>query len=73
LCALFRFEQRLWSRWGLPTIWPDWDQLYGSAGRAAALSGQADKILLRTYARDDTAERFDFEPTAANQTEFARY
>jgi hypothetical protein len=60
-------------------IWPDWDQLYGSAGRAAAaLSGQVNKITLRTYARDDTAERFkayvvgayrfDFEPTRTDQT-----
>lgn len=60
-------------------IWPDWDQLYGSGGRAAAaLSGQVDELTLRTYARADTAERFDayvvgayrfnFEPTAADQT-----
>ncbi len=60
-------------------IWPDWDQLYGSAGRAAAaLSGQISNITLRTYARDDTAERFrgyvvgayrfGFEPTRADQT-----
>lgn len=60
-------------------IWPDWDQLYGSAGRAAAaLSGQISNITLRTYARDDTAERFrgyvvgayrfGFEPTQADQT-----
>ena len=60
-------------------IWPVWDQLYGSGGRAAAaLSGHVDKITLRTYARDDTAERFKaylvgayrftFEPTRADQT-----
>jgi Nucleoside 2-deoxyribosyltransferase/pfkB family carbohydrate kinase len=60
-------------------IWPDWDQIYGSAGRAAAaLSGQVNKITLRAYARADTAERFkayvagayrfDFEPTRADQT-----
>ncbi len=40
-------------------IWPDWDQLYGSAGRAAAaLSGHVDRINLKTYARDDTQENF---------------
>jgi Nucleoside 2-deoxyribosyltransferase/pfkB family carbohydrate kinase len=59
-------------------IWPDWDQLYGSAGRAAAaLSGHVEGITLRTYARDDTAERFRivagaygfaFEPTRSDQT-----
>ena len=60
-------------------IWPDRDQLYGSGGpAAAALSGHVDKILLRAYARDDTAERFRayavgayrfyFEPSRADQT-----
>lgn len=60
-------------------IWPDWDQLYGSGGRAAAaLSGHVDHIVLQTYARDDTAEwfrahvvgayKFDFEQTRADQT-----
>ena len=60
-------------------IWPDWDQLFGSGGRAAAaLSGQLSKLTLRTYARDDIAERFkvyavgayrfEFEPTRADQT-----
>jgi len=60
-------------------IWPDWDQVFGSGGRAAAaLSGLVDKLTLRTYARDDTAERFkayavgayrfEFEPTRADQT-----
>lgn len=40
-------------------IWPDWDQLYGSAGRAAAaLSGHVDTITLRSYARPDVAIRF---------------
>jgi hypothetical protein len=60
-------------------IWPDWDQLYGSGGRAAAaLSGHVHQIALQAYARDDTAERckayavgayrFDFEPNRADQT-----
>ncbi|WNG60925.1 nucleoside 2-deoxyribosyltransferase [Archangium gephyra] len=40
-------------------IWPDWDQLYGSAGRAAAaLSGHVGSITLRGYARPDVATRF---------------
>ncbi|WP_163869210.1 PfkB family carbohydrate kinase [Myxococcus eversor] len=40
-------------------IWPDWSQLYGSAGRAAAaLSGHVDIITLRTYARPDVATHF---------------
>lgn len=40
-------------------IWPDWDQFYGSAGRAAAaLSGHVDTITLRSYARPDVATRF---------------
>ena len=59
-------------------IWPDWDQIYGSGGRAAAaLSGHVDSITLRTYARPDTAERiatnaavygFNFDPVSADQT-----
>jgi hypothetical protein len=45
-------------------IWPAWDQLYGSAGRAAAaLVGHVDAITLRTYARADTAAAF--QPYAA--------
>ncbi|NOK16005.1 PfkB family carbohydrate kinase [Corallococcus carmarthensis] len=40
-------------------IWPAWDHLYGSAGRAAAaVSGHVDTILLRSYARPDVANRF---------------
>jgi len=40
-------------------IWPDWDQIYGSGGRAAAaLSGHVDAITLRTYAHAETADRF---------------
>lgn len=59
-------------------IWPAWDQLYGSAGRAAAaLAGHIDTITLRSYARADTAAAFQpyaasygfiFEPIAADQT-----
>lgn len=46
-------------------IWPAWDQLYGSAGRAAAaLVGHVDAITLRTYARADTAAAF--QPYAAS-------
>jgi nucleoside 2-deoxyribosyltransferase len=45
-------------------IWPDWDNLYGSGGRAAAaLSGHVDQIRLRAYARPDTS--VDFAPYAA--------
>lgn len=40
-------------------VWPDWDQIYGSGGRAAAaLAGHSNRVTLRTYARKDTAERF---------------
>src|ERR1700709_2394307 len=40
-------------------IWPEWDQIFGSGGRAAAaLGGRVDSITLRTYARHDTAGRF---------------
>lgn len=59
-------------------IWPAWDQLYGSAGRAAAgLAGHVGSIVLRTYARADTAAAFQpyattygftFDPVPAEQT-----
>lgn len=59
-------------------IWPSWDQVFGSAGRAAAaLSGHVDQITLRTYAREDTAAHFapyasvynfTFEPITVEQT-----
>ena len=59
-------------------IWPAWDQLYGSGGRAAAgLVGHVEEITLRTYARADTAlafesyatgYRFKFNPVEAEQT-----
>ena len=45
-------------------IWPDWNNLYGSGGRAvAALSGHIDQIRLRAYARTDTS--LAFAPYAA--------
>lgn len=59
-------------------IWPSWDQIFGSAGRAAAaVSGHVDAAVLHSYARPDTAEAFQpyanqygfsFEPTASEQT-----
>jgi hypothetical protein len=59
-------------------IWPEWDQIYGSAGRAAAaISGHVDQIRLITYARPDTADifasyaglyDFRFEPIKSEQT-----
>lgn len=59
-------------------IWPSWDQIFGSAGRAAAaLSGHVDSVTLHTYARPDTAEAFrpyakqysfSFHPVDADQT-----
>jgi sugar/nucleoside kinase (ribokinase family) len=59
-------------------IWPMWDQLYGSAGRAAAaLAGHVDTITLRSYARSDTGAAFQayadsygftFDPIPADQT-----
>ncbi|MCU1273498.1 MAG: Nucleoside 2-deoxyribosyltransferase family protein [Bryobacterales bacterium] len=59
-------------------IWPDWDHVYGSGGRAAsALSEHVDEVVLHTYARPETAKLFapyadlyDFklEITGADQT-----
>lgn len=59
-------------------VWPAWDQLYGSAGRAAAaLAGHVGSVVLRTYARPDTAAAFQpyaaaygftFDPMPAEQT-----
>ncbi|WP_250492908.1 PfkB family carbohydrate kinase [Caballeronia sp. GAWG1-1] len=41
-------------------IWPDSDQIFGSAGRAAtALTTHVDKVTLYTYARDDVAQEFE--------------
>lgn len=40
-------------------IWPDWDFIYGSAGRAAAaVSNQVDKVSLHSYIRPDTLAHF---------------
>lgn len=59
-------------------VWPAWDQLYGSAGRAAAaIAGHVGSITLRAYARPDTAAAFQpyaatygftFEAVPAEQT-----
>ncbi|MBN3794544.1 PfkB family carbohydrate kinase [Burkholderia sp. Ac-20392] len=50
-------------------IWPDWDQIVGSGGRAAiALRSHVDKVTLHTYAADEvksvferTARFYDFD------------
>jgi hypothetical protein len=40
-------------------IWPDWDQVYGSAGRAgAALVGHVDEIEVHGYATSEARARF---------------
>jgi hypothetical protein len=40
-------------------IWPQWNQIYGSGGRAAsALSGHVDSVRLHAYARPDAAASF---------------
>lgn len=40
-------------------IWPAWDQLFGSGGRAAtALTEQVAQVTLHTYARSDALEQF---------------
>jgi nucleoside 2-deoxyribosyltransferase len=40
-------------------IWPTWDQIYGSGGRAAAaISGHVDRVLLRAYYHPGAAQRF---------------
>ncbi len=59
-------------------LWPSWDQIFGSGGRAAAaLKGHVDKISLHAYSRVDTAEAFEpyaiqygfeFSPTTSEQT-----
>jgi nucleoside 2-deoxyribosyltransferase len=58
--------------------WPTWDQIFGSAGRAAAaLTGHVDFVELHSYARSDTASAFlpcaqqygfSFHPVDAEQT-----
>lgn len=41
-------------------IWPDWNQIYGSAGRAAAaVSDQLDMVHLVSYIRSDTKQHFE--------------
>lgn len=59
-------------------IWPAWDQIYGSGGRAAAaLTGLVDSVMLCAYARPDTAHAFSetatgygfaFTPTPVEQS-----
>ena len=40
-------------------IWPAWDQIFGSGGRAAtAIVGHVDKVTLHTYARQEIDEEF---------------
>lgn len=40
-------------------IWPEWDQVYGSAGRAAAaVANFVDRVRLVTHIRPDTKEMF---------------
>ncbi|MCX4156311.1 MULTISPECIES: PfkB family carbohydrate kinase [Paraburkholderia] len=40
-------------------LWPAWDQIWGSGGRAAtAIVGHVDKVTLYTYARKDTEVEF---------------
>lgn len=58
-------------------IWPDWDQVYGSAGRAgAAVTEHVDSIVVEGYATGRAASRietvarafgFDFRPAHATQ------
>lgn len=41
-------------------VWPNWDQIYGSGGRAAAaLGGHVDRVTLHTYLRPDAAKLFE--------------
>jgi len=59
-------------------LMPEWDEVYGSAGRAAAaLSGHVDDITVRSYAPDETAAKvepyatmygFVVRPTPIEQT-----
>ena len=59
-------------------LWPDWDQIYGSGGRAAAaLSGHVSSVTLHGYVSDETAKAFEpyrsmygfnLSGTAASQT-----
>jgi nucleoside 2-deoxyribosyltransferase len=59
-------------------IWPPWNQIYGSGGRAAAaVTTHVQSVKLKAYARSETSERFapyaatygfEFEPVSGNQT-----
>lgn len=59
-------------------IWPEWDQVFGSAGRAAcALAGHVDQIALFGYADAKVSTRFqltaelnefDFRPVSVQQS-----
>jgi nucleoside 2-deoxyribosyltransferase len=59
-------------------LWPEWDQIFGSGGRAAAaISGHVDRIRLRSYVTAEVSDLFrpyaavygfDFDPVEATQT-----
>jgi hypothetical protein len=59
-------------------LWPDWDRLFGSGGRAAAaVTTYVDDVTLHSYAEKTTATtlepyassyRFSFRPQASDQT-----
>ena len=41
-------------------IWPEWDHLYGSGGRAAAaVCGLVDEVVLHAYASDELRKQFE--------------
>lgn len=60
------------------SVWPEWNQVFGSGGRAAAAAqGHVPSVRLHCYAQGDVAHRlqalskqFDFRPhvTQAQQT-----
>jgi nucleoside 2-deoxyribosyltransferase len=59
-------------------IWPTWNQIYGSGGRAAAaITTHVETVELMSYARTETADAFqshaaaygfNFKPVACDQT-----
>ena len=59
-------------------IWPEWDQVYGSGGRAAAaISGHVHNVTLHGYCTSEVAKyfeaytnlyQFDFRPNFIDQT-----
>jgi Nucleoside 2-deoxyribosyltransferase/pfkB family carbohydrate kinase len=59
-------------------VWPDWDRLFGSGGRAAAaVAGYVDYVTLYSYAETTTATAFgsyaraydfSFRPVASDET-----